>query len=94
MCWVTKNKNWIIERNIKNSIITRVIISVIANPAEKFPEIRTDKNAPIESKKVGVMNMIRIDIIKHVNPQSISIRAVKYFEFKSWFFVTGRVWVR
>ena len=84
----------IIERNIKNSTITSTMNSVKVKPTEKLP-VKTDESKnPIVSKNVGETNMIKIDIIKHANPQSISVNAVIYFEFNNSFLVTGRVCVK
>ena len=71
------------DRNIKNSTIIRVIISVIIKLVEKLPVITVESNSVIMSKKVGETNIIKIEISMHANPQSISINAVKYLEFKS-----------
>ena len=83
-----------IDRNIKNSMITRTINSVSVSPSEKLPFITVERKNFIESKNVGETNIIKIEITMQAKPQSISINAVKYFEFNSSFFVTGRVWVR
>ena len=70
------------------------MINVITNPVQKLPEINVESISSSEVKNVGEMNIIKIEMIKQAKPQRISINAVKYFEFKSWFFVTGSVWVR
>ena len=80
-----------IDWNIKNSTIIRIIIKGNKSVSEKFPEIAVDKKYFIVSKKVGEINIIKIEIIKQANPQRSSIRLVKYFELTSSFLVTGRV---
>ena len=81
----------IIDKNIKNSTITRRINNAITRPILKLPIITVDSKSLRESKNVGETNKIKIDVIKLVNPQSISIKAVIYFELISCDFVTGKV---
>ena len=84
----------IIDKNIKNSTITRIMNSVRRSPSEKFPVTTDDRNNFNVSKNVGEIYIIIIETSKHANPEDTSIIAVKYFELISSFFVTGSVWVR
>lgn len=73
----------IIEINIKNSTITRVIRSVRDKLIETF-SVTIDENISLRVFiKFGPTYIIKIETIKLANPVIISIIAVKYFELIS-----------
>ena len=74
---------YMIERNIKNSTITRIINNVSNNPTEKFPATRVESIIFMFVKNVGEAKIIKIETIKLANPQSNSIIPVKYLELIS-----------
>ena len=69
-----------IERNIKNSMITKTIKRKITNSNEKFPVIAVEIKSFKMLVNPGRAYMIKIDKMIVANPASISINAVKYFE--------------
>lgn len=84
----------IIDINIKNSTTTSNIKSVKTQNKENSPTITVDNNNLSVVKNVGDENIISREITRQMNPNIISIIAVKNFDVIIWFFVTGRVWVK
>lgn len=72
-----------IEINIKNSTITRVTTSVRDKPSETFSVTRDESKRFAVFMKLGPAYIIKSEITKLAKPVTISIKAVKYFEFMS-----------
>ena len=83
-----------IERNIKNSTMTKMIKREITKINEKFPVITVEIKSFKTSVNPGRAYMIKIETMIVANAASISINAVKNLELINEFFVTGRVCVR
>lgn len=81
--YATTIEKLMIERNIKNSTMTKMIKREITKINEKFPVMTVEIKSFKTSVNPGRAYMIKIETMIVANPASISINAVKYFELIS-----------
>lgn len=84
----------IIEINIKNSTITKIIKSKRMQNKENSPTTTVEINSFNVEKNVGDANIINKETTMLAKPKSISINEVKNFDVIIWFFVTGNVCIK
>ena len=79
--YATTIEKYMIERYIKNSTIIKNTISVIDNPSENSPTTIVEMSIVKIFLKSGDANIITSEITKTAKLATISISAVKNFEF-------------
>ena len=79
----TTIEKFMIERNIKNSTITKITNKASVNIIEIFPVNAVDNKSFKTFINPGFAYIIKIETIRLANAITISISAVKNFEFMS-----------
>ena len=79
----TTIEKFMIERNIKNSTITKITNKASVNIIEIFPVNAVDNKSFKTFINPGFAYIIKIETIRLANAITISINAVKNFEFMS-----------